>query len=87
MTEDKAAKIITNEINSRAKLNQADSYLKKKKEKRNLIKKIKIYSRNQLEIIFKKIVGYKNNVDIILLVQTIMVVPSIPLTPITQYRL
>jgi hypothetical protein len=34
MTKDKAAKIITNEINSRAKLNQADSYLKKKKIKK-----------------------------------------------------
>ena len=49
MTKDKAAKIITNEINSRAKSNE--------------IEKIKKYSRNQLEIIIKKIVGYKNNVD------------------------
>ncbi len=32
MTKDKAAKIITKEINSRAKLNKADEYLKKKKE-------------------------------------------------------
>ena len=36
ITRDKAAKIITNEINSRAKLNQADSYLKKKKKKKIL---------------------------------------------------
>ena len=63
MTKDKAAKIITNEINSRAKLNKADSYLKTKKKKEDFIEKIKNYSRNQLEIIFKKIVGYKNNVD------------------------
>jgi hypothetical protein len=52
MTKDKAAKIITNEINSRAKLNQADSYLKKKKKKEDFIEKINNYSRNQLEIIF-----------------------------------
>ena len=37
----------------------ANSYLKEKNE----IDKIKDYSRNQLEIIYKKIVGYKNNVD------------------------
>ena len=59
MTNDKAAKIITKEINSRAKLNRADSYLKEKNE----IDKIKDYSRNQLEIIFKKIVGFKNNIN------------------------
>ena len=63
MTKDKAAKIITNEIKSRAKLNQADSYLKKKKKKEDFIEKINNYSRNQLEIILKKIVGYKNDVD------------------------
>ena len=49
MTKDKAAKVITKEINSRAKSNE--------------IEKIKKYSRNQLEIIIKKIVGYKNDVD------------------------
>ncbi len=42
MTKDKAAKIITNEINSRAKLNRADSYLKKKNEIEK-IQKIKNY--------------------------------------------
>ena len=41
MTKDKAAKIITREINTRAKLNQADSYLKKKKE----IKKVMTQTR------------------------------------------
>jgi len=49
MTKDKAAKVITNKINSKAKSNE--------------IEKIKNYSRNQLEIIIKKIVGYKNDVD------------------------
>jgi hypothetical protein len=72
MTKDKAAKIITNEINSRAKLNQADSYLKKKKKKEDFIEKINNYSRNQLEIILKKIVGYKMML-IVLIVQTIKV--------------
>ncbi len=38
MTKDKAAKTINNEINSRAKLNQADSYLQKKKKKKYLLK-------------------------------------------------
>ena len=41
MTKDKAAKVITKEINSRAKSNE--------------IEKIKKYSRNQLEIIIKKL--------------------------------
>jgi predicted metallo-beta-lactamase superfamily hydrolase len=49
MSKDDASKIITKEINSRAKSNE--------------IEKIKNYSRNQLEIIIKKIVGYKNNID------------------------
>ncbi len=49
MPKDKAAKVITKEIKSRAKSNE--------------IEKIKNYSRNQLEIIVKKIIGYKNNVD------------------------
>ena len=72
MTKDKAAKIITNEINSRAKLNQADSYLKKKKKKEDFIEKINNYSRNQLEIILKKLLGIKIML-IILIVQTIKV--------------
>ncbi len=33
------------------------------KAKETKVEEIKNYSRNQLEIIFKKIVGYKNNVD------------------------
>ena len=33
MTKDKAAKVITKEINSRAQLNKADKYLQTKKEK------------------------------------------------------
>jgi hypothetical protein len=45
MTKDKAAKIITNEINSRAKLNKADSYLKKKKKKEDFIEKIKLFKK------------------------------------------
>ena len=63
MTKDKAAKIITKEINSRAKLNTANSYLQTKKEKEEFIETIKSYSRNELEIIIKKIQGYKNNID------------------------
>ncbi len=42
MTKDKAAKIITNEINSRAKLNRANSYFKKKNELEKIIEN-KIY--------------------------------------------
>ena len=38
MTNNKAAKIITKEINSRAKLNRADSYLKEKNEIDKIIK-------------------------------------------------
>ena len=63
MTKDKAAKVITKEINSRAQLNKADKYLQTKKEKEEFIEKIKSYSRNELEIIIKKIIGYKNNID------------------------
>ena len=63
MTKDKAAKIITKEINTRSKLNKADKYLKTKKEKEEFIEKIKNYSRNELEIIIKKITGYKSNID------------------------
>jgi hypothetical protein len=37
MTKDKAAKIITNEIYSRAKLNKADLYLKRKNEIEKII--------------------------------------------------
>jgi hypothetical protein len=48
---------------AQAKLNKADEYLKDKKKKEDFIEKIKNYSRNQLEIIFKTIIGYKNNVD------------------------
>jgi hypothetical protein len=55
MTKDKAVKIITKEINSRAKLNTANEYLKEKKEKEEFIEKIKSYSRNELEILLKKI--------------------------------
>jgi hypothetical protein len=39
MTKDKAAKIITQEINSRAKLYTADKYLQTKKEGREFIEK------------------------------------------------
>ncbi len=63
MTKDKAAKVITKEINSRAQLNKANKYLQTKKEKEEFIEKIKSYSRNELEIITKKIIGYKNNID------------------------
>ena len=41
------------------KLNKADSYLKKKKKKEDFIEKIKNYSRNQLEIILKKLLDIK----------------------------
>ena len=51
MTKDKAAKVITKEINSRAQLNKADKYLQTKKEKEEFIEKLKSYSRNELEII------------------------------------
>ena len=52
MTKDKAAKIITNEINSRAKLNQADKYLQFKNN-----------SLEELKTIFKRVMQYFNNVD------------------------
>jgi hypothetical protein len=52
MTKDKAAKIITNEINSRAKLNKADEYLQFKKN-----------SLEELKTIFKRVMQYLNNVD------------------------
>ena len=52
MTKDKAAKIITKEINSRAKLNKADEYLQFKKN-----------SLEELKTIFKRVMQYLNNVD------------------------
>ena len=52
MTKDKAAKIITNEINSRAKLNTADKYLQFKNN-----------SLEELKTIFKRVMQYLNNVD------------------------
>ena len=51
INKDKAAKIITKEINTRSKLNKEDKYLKTKKEKEEFIEKIKNYTRNELEII------------------------------------
>ena len=50
MTNNKAAKIITKEINSRAKLNRADSYLKEK----NKIDKIKRLFKKPIRNHFKK---------------------------------
>ena len=52
MTKDKAAKIITNEINSRAKLNTADKYLQFKNN-----------SLEELKTIFKRVMQYLNQVD------------------------
>ncbi len=52
MTKDKAAKRITNEINSRAKLNRADKYLQFKNN-----------SLEELKTIFKRVMQYLNNVD------------------------
>jgi vacuolar-type H+-ATPase subunit E/Vma4 len=52
MTKDKAAKIITNEINSRAKLNKADKYLQFKNN-----------SLGELKTIFKRVMQYLNHVD------------------------
>ena len=52
MTKDKAAKIITKEIDSRAKLNKADEYLQFKKN-----------SLEELKTIFKRVMQYLNNVD------------------------
>ena len=55
MNKDKAAKIITNEINSRAKLNKADEYLKEKKNKEEF-KPIMSFSdfKNQLRVAVQK---------------------------------
>jgi vacuolar-type H+-ATPase subunit E/Vma4 len=52
MTKDKAAKIITEGINSRAKLNTADKYLQFKNN-----------SLEELKTIFKRVMQYLNNVD------------------------
>jgi hypothetical protein len=52
MTKDKAAKIITNEINSGAKMNKADSYLQ-----------LKNNSLQELKTIFIRVMQYFNNVD------------------------
>ena len=47
MTKDKAAKIITNEINSRAKLNKADKYLQ---FKNNSLGELKTIFKEQCNI-------------------------------------
>ena len=52
MTKDKAAKIITNEINTRAKLNRTDKYLQFKNN-----------SLEELKTIFKRVMQYLNQVD------------------------
>ena len=52
MTKDKAAKIITKEINTRAKLNKADMYLQLKNK-----------SVEELKLIFKRVMQYFNQVD------------------------
>jgi hypothetical protein len=52
MNKDKAAKIITKEIDSRAKLNKADEYLQFKKN-----------SLEERKTIFKRVMQYLNNVD------------------------
>ena len=52
MTRDKAAKIITNEINSRAKLNRANMYLQLKNK-----------SLEELKLIFKRVMQYVAQVD------------------------
>ena len=65
MTKDKAAKVITKEINTRAKLNTADKYLKKKKENDEFIKNIKTHSLEELEMIFKRVMQYITKKDYI----------------------
>ena len=52
MTRDQAAKIITNEINSRAKLNRANMYLQLKNK-----------SLEELKLIFKRVMQYVAQVD------------------------
>ena len=52
MTKDSAAKIITKEINTRAKLNKADMYLQLKNK-----------SVEELKLIFKRVMQYFNQVD------------------------
>ena len=54
MTKDNAAKIITKEINTRAKLNKADKYLQKKKKIDEITENNK-YTLDQLKEIFRKI--------------------------------
>ena len=54
MNKDKSAKIITKEINTRAKLNTADKYLQKK-NKIDEVTKNKKYTLDQLKEIFRKI--------------------------------
>ena len=73
MTKDKAAKIITKGINSRAKLNTADKYLKEKKQIEEFVGKMKRYSRNELEIIAKNLQVIKAML-IILIEQIILAV-------------
>ena len=52
ITKDNAAKIITKEINTRAKLNKADMYLQLKKK-----------SLEELKLIFKRVMQYVTQVD------------------------
>ena len=54
MTKDKAANVITKEINARAKLNTADKYLKKKNKIDEITKNNK-YTLDQLKDIFRRI--------------------------------
>jgi hypothetical protein len=62
MTKDKAAKIITNEINSRAKLNRADKYLKKKKEIEDITENKK-YTLDQLKNVTRRILQIRFSRD------------------------
>ena len=54
MNKDKSAKIITKEINSRAQLNKADTYLQTKKEKEEFIEKLKIIHLKNLKQFIKE---------------------------------
>ena len=58
MTKDKAAKVITKEINTRAKLNAADKYLQTKKEKEEFVEKIKNHSIEEFKTILKRLMQY-----------------------------
>ena len=62
MTKDKAAKLITNEINSRAKLNRADKYLKKKKEIEDITENKK-YTLDQLKNVTRRILQIRFSRD------------------------